>query len=133
VVDCSVAAKWILPEPGRPSALNLLDSYQGGRVHLIAPDLLLSEFASLLAKRCRRKELSDAQAMQAVDWMTEYAPKLYPVRRRAALELALHHQMSFWDCTYLATAIEFSCSLITADRRLFRGLTPRHPAVRMLA
>jgi predicted nucleic acid-binding protein len=48
-----------------------------------------------------------------------------------ALELALHYQMSLWDCVYLALAIEHDCPLITADRRLFKGR--RHPNIRLLA
>ena len=48
------------------------------------------------------------------------------------LRLALPNQISLWDCVYLALAIEQDCSLITADRRLFRGNAPRHPAIRLL-
>ena len=33
---------------------------------------------------------------------------------------------------YLALALEHGCPLITADRRLFRGHSPRHPAIRLL-
>ncbi|MGH9584667.1 MAG: type II toxin-antitoxin system VapC family toxin, partial [Bryobacteraceae bacterium] len=65
VVDCSVAAKWILPEPGRDAVLRLLKQYEADEILLIAPDLLVAEFASLLAKRSRRKELSVPQAEQA--------------------------------------------------------------------
>ena len=55
VVDCSVAAKWILPEPGRDAALHLLNEYEAGEIILIAPDLLLAEFASLPGKALSRK------------------------------------------------------------------------------
>jgi hypothetical protein len=49
-----VAAKWVLLEPGREPALELFDRYLAGEVLLIAPDILLAEFASLVAKRSRR-------------------------------------------------------------------------------
>ncbi len=47
VVDCSVAAKWILPEPDSEHALQWLEKWEAGEVALIAPDLLLAEFARL--------------------------------------------------------------------------------------
>ena len=62
VVDCSVAAKWVLAEPGEIDAFRLLDQQALGELSLIAPDLLLTEFASLIAKRKRRKQMPAAQA-----------------------------------------------------------------------
>ena len=58
VVDCSVAAKWVLHEADSATALHLLDQQESGRVLLIAPDLLLIEFASLIAKRTRREQMA---------------------------------------------------------------------------
>lgn len=134
VVDCSVAAKWALVEPGDVEASQLLDEQESGRVSLIAPDLLLMEFASLITKRVRRKQLSVDQA-RGMFWVIEQSDlKFFETRPLlgAALELALATQMSAWDCVYLALAIEHNCPMITADRRLFRGHAPRHPAIRLL-
>jgi len=132
VLDCSVAAKWILPEPGRESALELLARYEAGEVSLIAPELLLAEFASLLAKRRRRKQLSAAQARQAFQLLARCSVRLFDVQSRLvhALDLALERNLSLWDCVYLALAIEHGCPLLTADRRLLRsGL---HSLVRLV-
>jgi len=133
-VDCSVAAKWVLSEPGRELALQLLEQHETGEVSLIAPDLLLTEFASLLAKRNRRKQISADHAIQALSLMGRYSPKLFDThsRLRHALELSLHYQLSLWDCVYLALAVEHNCPLITADERLFRGAVARHPLLRLL-
>ena len=134
VVDCSVAAKWILPEPGRDAALRLLKQYETGEILLIAPDLLLAEFASLLAKRSRRKEISAREAGYAFDLMQRFAPRLFDMRSRIrrAFSIALEHHLSFWDCVYIDLAIEHGCSVITADKRLFRGTTARHASLRLL-
>ena len=51
VVDCSVAAKWVLDEAAADAA-DLLDSDRAGKVSLIAPDLLLAEFASPDRETC---------------------------------------------------------------------------------
>ncbi len=129
MVDCSVAAKWVLPEPHRVHALRLLEQHESGEITLIAPDLLLTEFASLLAKRTRRKQISDEQARKAFQLMERCALRLFDVhpRLRSALDLALKHQLSLWDSVYIALAIEYDCPLVTADRRLVR-----HPVVKLL-
>jgi predicted nucleic acid-binding protein len=129
VLDCSVAAKWVLPEPGREPALGLFRRYAAGEILLIAPDLLLAEFASLVAKRSRRKLMSAEQAHQAFALMGRYAPRLFDMRPRLsrALDLSLRHQLSLWDCVYLALAAEHDCPVLTADQRLFRAERGRHP------
>jgi len=134
VLDCSVAAKWILPEPDRAPALRLFERYASGEISLIAPDLLLAEFASLLAKRNRRKQISTEQAQHAFVLMTRSAPRLFDMRPRLlrALELSLRHQLSLWDCVYLTLALEFDCPLLTADRRLFRAGAGRHASLQMV-
>ena len=134
VLDCSVAAKWILPEPGRAPALELFERYASGQVLLIAPDILLAEFASLVAKRNRRKQISAGQAHEAFSLMTRSAPKLFDTRPRLsrALDLSLQHQLSLWDCVYLALALEHDCPVLTADLRLFRAGRSGHPSVRLV-
>ena len=134
VLDCSVAAKWVLPEPDRAAALGWFERYATGEVLLIAPDLLLAEFASLVAKRNRRKQISAKQAHQAFSLMTKCAPRLYDMRPRLdrALDLFLQYQMSLWDCVYLALALEHDCPLLTADSRLFRAGKGKHPFVRLV-
>lgn len=134
VVDCSVAAKWVLDETDRVQALRLLQEEKTGDVSLISPDLLLAEFASLLAKRTRRKQISASEAQNAFRLLEESAPVLFEMRPLLgpALELALRNQLSLWDCVYLALALEHGCPLITADRRLFRSGRGGHPAIRLL-
>ena len=134
VLDCSVAAKWVLPEPDRAPALGLFERYASGEVLLIAPDLLLAEFASLVAKRNRRKQISAEQAHEAFSLMTKCAPRLFDTRPRLsrALDLSLQCQLSLWDCVYLALALEHDCPVLTADLRLFRAGRGGHPSVRLV-
>lgn len=80
VVDCSVAAKWVLPEPGRDAAMRLLEQHESGEISLIAPDLLMAEFASVLTKRARRKQISAGQARQAYQLMERCVPRLFDMR-----------------------------------------------------
>jgi len=131
VLDCSVAAKWTLPEPDRAPAQRLLQRYESGEIALIAPDLILAEFASLLAKRSRRKEMSADQAAQAYRLLTRCAPRLFDTRRllQSALDLSLRRHLPLWDCVYQALALECDCPFLTADRRLMRGAAGWQPAI----
>ncbi len=63
--NCSVAAKWVLPEADREAAFSLFERYAAGEISLIVPDLLLAGFARLIAKRSRRKQISPEQAREA--------------------------------------------------------------------
>jgi predicted nucleic acid-binding protein len=134
VLDCSVAAKWVLPEPDREPALALFERYASGDVLLIAPDLLLTEFASLISKRARRKQISAAQARGAFALMSKCAPQLVETRPllQRALNLSLERQLSLWDCVYLALALERSCAMLTADLRLVRSGKLRDPFVQLV-
>lgn len=134
VLDCSVAAKWVLPEPDGAPAVRLFERYEAGEISLIAPDLLLVEVASLLSKRHRRKQISVEQAREAFGFMTNAAPKLFEAgpRLHRALDLSLRYQMSLWDCVYLALALERDCPFLTADRRLLRAGAGLHPSIRLV-
>jgi predicted nucleic acid-binding protein len=135
VIDCSIAAKWVLPEPDRAPARLLYERYVSGEIDLIAPDLLLIEFASLAAKLHRRKKLSTEQAHEAFERLGRLAPRLFETRSllSRAFALSLRHQLSLWDSVYVALATEHSCPLLTADRRMLRSGAARHVSIRALA
>ncbi|HUA61654.1 MAG TPA: type II toxin-antitoxin system VapC family toxin [Verrucomicrobiae bacterium] len=134
VLDCSVAAKWVFPEPDRAAAMDLFERWSSGEIFLIAPALLLAEFASLVAKRNRRREISGAQAAEADSMMTACSPRLYETRPLIlpSLALSLRYQLSLWDCVYLALAIEHNCPVYTADQRLVRAGKNRYPSIRLV-
>jgi predicted nucleic acid-binding protein len=134
VVDCSVAAKWVLPDAGRASALEWLERYLAGDVILIAPDMLLVEFASLIAKLHRRRLISPVAAYDGYAFIERCLPRFHETRPRLvrALVLSLEYHLSLWDCLYLALAEEYDCPVLTADARLLRGGQGRHPSIQLV-
>lgn len=48
VVDSSVVIKWFVPEMLSPNALVLLDEYQSGQYHFLAPDFLNAEIGNIV-------------------------------------------------------------------------------------
>lgn len=115
VVDCSVAARWFLPDESTPyteSALQLLASRQG-----VVPNLWLSEFASVFLKLERRKLLAagladgivartEALAL-LVDQDTPSAARLF--------RLARTYGISAYDATYLEVALRRGIPLACWD------------------
>lgn len=131
VVDASVVLKWTLPELGRVRAAGLLDEYEAGRAHLLAPPTLVHEVASGLAKRFRQKQLSEEVTTAAFTFIRDRLPLIAGTDRLTgtAFELALQHHVSYWDALYLALAIEYRCDLVTADTRFQRVASKLYPYV----
>jgi len=117
VIDASVAALWVLPQPGseRAAALRSQD-------RLIAPTLVVAEIGSALWKAARRGDLSRADALAALDVALRHFDVLVPLeeQRARALELAIDLQHPIYDCFYLALAARERCPYITADKRLLK-------------
>lgn len=134
VVDASVAVKWILPEDDTPRALRIQEEYQDERLDVVAPYLVVSEVANVLWKRERRGDLSAAQARRSFMQFLHDSPILLDSSSvsSSALGLALAHHRPFYDCLYLAWALEQRCDLITADERFFHALNPTFPQIRLL-
>ncbi|MEX2238393.1 MAG: type II toxin-antitoxin system VapC family toxin [Dehalococcoidia bacterium] len=119
VVDASVAAKWLFPEPLSDAAARLLSEDN----RLLAPDWLVVEVGNVLVKKVRAGSLELADAVARSDWSEFFndlvaSPPLVP---RAA-ELALHHGRSIYDCLYVALALRENCPMVTADERLYNAL-----------
>ena len=134
LADASVVVKWALEEAGRGEAIAVLDAYEAGRIDLVAPGVLREEVASALSKRCRRRQLTQAQAEAAFEFIEQRMPFLVQDAdlTREALRISLRHHLSLWDCLYLALAIRYRCDLVTADERLVRAVRPHYPFVALL-
>jgi predicted nucleic acid-binding protein len=134
VLDCSVAAKWVLAEAESDAAWAWYKRSQAGEISFIAPDLILVEFASLVAKQYRRKLISAKEAERSYALFTEIAPPLIDTRPRldAALDLSLEFGASLWDCVYITLAMECECPCLTADRRLLRSPVAKRAELRLL-
>ncbi len=115
VVDASVAAKWVLDEPGGERAL-ALRSEDG----LIAPSLVVAEVGNAIWKAARRDAIARANAIAAVESALLPFEALIPDEelRVRAFTLAFDLKHPIYDCFYLALAERERCPLITADSRL---------------
>jgi len=135
VVDASVAAKWVLREPGSADAPALLDS---GDV-LTAPALVRVEGASAIARAYRSGRLEREDADHALrHWLgylgsgaLDLVDDSRDLGRAAELSFALRHPLP--DCLYLALAERLDVELLTADGTFARRAPSAYPRVRLFA
>jgi predicted nucleic acid-binding protein len=94
----------------------------------------VAEVANVLWKRERRGDLNRAAAVRCFFQFLHDSPILLdsPVVNSAALHLALAHGRPFYDCLYLALALEQRCDLVTADERFFNALAAAFSCMRLL-
>jgi predicted nucleic acid-binding protein len=123
VVDASVALKWYFDEAGSQQAEQLLDEHAAGQRDLIAPELVVAEFANGIWKKVRRGECSPEIADAILDLWADDLPALLPSVSLAgrALDLAVTLDHPVYDCLYLAAAIAHEAGFATADRALARA------------
>ena len=113
VIDASVAAKWLAPEPDSALAEALLDD------DLIVPDLLYAEVGNILWKKQMRGEMEATTARVGARWLLQVPMRVHDSASLLAdtLALALQLQHPAYDCFYLVLARQADVQLITADRR----------------
>lgn len=132
VVDTCVIVKWFLPEADSDRALALRESFRAGTVNLLAPDLLLTEFANVLWKQ--RSSLGLDEAEKTLAELRAWGLDLVSSAKLLddALTLAYEHRRTVYDALYLTLARERECDLITADERLYNAVKDRLPWVKWL-
>jgi predicted nucleic acid-binding protein len=116
VLDASVAAKAFFEEEGTEAAQAWLVS----GLHIIAPDFLALEMASIAAKKLRKGDIDLETATAAVDKVFNLVDEVVSVRGHVsrAAGIAMRHGVSVYDASYLAVAEAHGCCVITADARL---------------
>jgi predicted nucleic acid-binding protein len=120
VVDASVIVKWVFQAPeveeNTEQALELLTAIRDGKVSLLQPSHWLVEVAAVVTRL--RPELAES-ALDLLDAMEFPAVDGLPVLQRASrISQDLDHHL--FDTLYHAVALEYGCTLVTADGKYFR-------------
>ncbi|MDE0245553.1 MAG: type II toxin-antitoxin system VapC family toxin [Gammaproteobacteria bacterium] len=115
-VDASIVIKWFVVEPSSQESRLLLTRHS----ELLAPDLLLPEFANTIWKKVRRREIADPDPFLSELHSLSELIELYPadvlIERASQLAFEIDHPV--YDCLYLACAEVSGTPLVTADNRL---------------
>jgi len=113
VVDASVAVKWVLDEEDADAALSLHG------LDLTAPSLWLLEAASVLWRRSKTGEFSNARAEEMLADLHDAPIETTPLEEDLGTALAIANLIGHpvYDCLYLAAAIRLGTFVVTADKR----------------
>lgn len=127
VLDASVVIKWYLHEDLLEPALRLKDQIRGRSASVAVPRFFFVEAANVLWKNVtlRKDDLkrSDAKGIfsRILDLPFHVLEDDEILLR--ALDLSIEHKISIYDGMYLAGALRFKATLVTADAVLVRRLT----------
>lgn len=114
--------KWVLDgedEPGRETAMALLDGWKKGEVDLWVPTLWLYEVGNTL---CRKRPADAVEILAALEELGLQEVALHGDLVSRSATLALDHGLTFYDASYLAIAESKGVVLITADVKFFRRI-----------
>ncbi len=129
IIDASVTAAWLLPDEHSESAQRVYARIRLGELELHAPELWLWECGNIIANSVKRRRMTPADAMltwsvlDAVRSRVELTSPV-PAQVRAALTLALDHELSLSDAVYLWLALSLKLPLLTHDHKLAAAARP---------
>ncbi len=120
VADASIAVKWYFEEQYSDDAARLLHPTHT----LLAPDLLIVEFANVAWKYVRRGAATVAEARRALNALLTVRLDLHASATvmPAAFDIACETGRTAYDSLYLALARLQGCQLVTADRRFYNAM-----------
>jgi predicted nucleic acid-binding protein len=133
VVESGVTIKWMIAEPHTAEARALRDYSLRQRIALIAPTLLGYEVASVLRRKTRDGEITDAAAKLALHdilRIVTLVPFDYALTERAIDITASTRQKAAYDAHYLALAEREGADFWTADQPFFTATHGQFPQVR---
>jgi predicted nucleic acid-binding protein len=130
LVDTSVLIKWFHAEGEAElaEARALRSAHVSGSLEAHVIDLVMYEFGNVLLRALRWNAADVADQLD--DLLTTIGPPLAMVPdwlRRAAM-LAQKHDLSFYDASWAAVAVELQVPLVSADRELQRAGLAESPA-----
>ena len=91
------------------------------KAKLIAPELLVAEWANILWKKVQRHELLKEEALLAARLFQSAEIELLPTRSllEAATQISIEINHPAYDCLYLALAVDHECRCVTAMNAVF--------------
>lgn len=113
LVDASVALKWFMPadrEPDAEPARGLV-----GRLAMRTTTLAVYEIGNVLTRKSGWDADRIVLALAVLDDICGDPIALDPDDRRAAAEIALEHDLTFYDASYAAIARRTKYRLLSAD------------------
>jgi predicted nucleic acid-binding protein len=118
VIDNSVVSGWLLQNQATAYSDAVATLLQTRRA--VAPPLLRLEYTNVLRTACKRQRLSAEQAYEMLAMLSSLPIDLDPTASTGAqlLDLALRHDLTAYDATYLDVALRRGAPIATQDAAL---------------
>lgn len=134
VVDSSVAAKWLVPEPDSAQAQRLITEVAMRGERLIVLDLAVFEVANVIWTRYHRHLATLAQVHELLDRLLASPVHIEPAGPllRAAMDVATRYDRAVYDALFVALTLALSLPGVTADEPLYHAVHKDHPNIVLL-
>ena len=122
VIDASASAAWVLPDEFSDAAKDLFADACADDGSFRAPQLWTWEMGNLLVMAQRRGRIAANAAEAALHALSlvrmhfDPAPDLH--RQQQIARLALTHDLTYYDATYLELVLRLNGQLASRDRKL---------------
>jgi len=122
VIDASVIVKWFIDENESDKAEIIKEQFINEKINLIIPSLLYYEVLNAL----KYSKLFKLDELNLVGESIEnYGFDVIEIKdeiREKMVEIAINHDISIYDASYIALAEKFKTQLITADEKISNKL-----------
>ena len=134
VVDSSVVAKWVLPEPDSLQAQRLITDVADAGQRLLVLDLVFPEVANAIWKRLRQRQITLSEAESSLKDLGTSPVHIVPAMRilEPALKIAARYDRAVYDALFVALVQDLSLSGITADEPLYNAVRGDFPQIVLL-
>jgi predicted nucleic acid-binding protein len=134
IVDSSVVAKWLLPEPDSDQADRLLTEVVPRGERLLVLDLALTEVTNAFWKRYHRGLATLAEARQLLNKLLACPIHVEAASRllRPGLEIAMKYDRAVYDALFVALVQDLGLPGVTADEPLHAAVHADFPQIILL-
>ncbi len=113
ISDTNIFLAVVLNEPEKEQIIQ-----QTSNCTLHSPEILPYEIGNALSAIVKRKQLTQNEAMQAIELAQAIPVRLVQVDINKALELALKFNIYAYDAYFLQCALSLNCPLLTLDKKM---------------
>jgi len=120
IVDASIIVKWFLEEPYSDEALKIRDDYIRRIIRIATPSLIEYEVLNAL-KYSNVYSMDELKEIGVA--LNKYGFDTYELKgkfKEKAIEIAMKHNITIYDSSYIALAKILKTVLYTADNELIR-------------
>jgi len=119
ILDTSVVATTLLPdEKSLPQAKKFLKVISNRQNLFYSHKLIKLEFCNTLRSAVIQKRINTTSTYKLLQNFQQIPIKYLNIKLSSTLNLALTHNLSFYDATYLHLSLSFKIPLLTLDNKL---------------